>query len=254
MPKNLENSIKIGNKNYKTSITYCTFNENNASLYGGCIYSDKVNDMKIYYNEFSNNNNAGVGGSSICAYGDIAISFNTFFNNAGTSDIYLLRGTTVLENNLFDGAITSLKTLDGNNIDCDLNYWGYNDINNIYNNNPNIEINNFLISDCEIIEKETGNYIIGRINKYINRLESEITTINILEKHFPVKLNEEQFYLNDEIPIEMDDISMIGQDVIHIEHGYDNEKIDSLFDNKSDVNHNHDDYENDINDLFNRIG
>ena len=246
--------IKIGNKNYKTSITYCTFNENNASLYGGCIYSDKVNDMKIYYNEFSNNNNAGVGGSSICAYGDIAISFNTFFNNAGTSDIYLLRGTTVLENNLFDGAITSLKTLDGNNIDCDLNYWGYNDINNIYNNNPNIEINNFLISDCEIIEKETGNYIIGRINKYINRLESEITTINILEKHFPVKLNEEQFYLNDEIPIEMDDIFMIGQDVIHIEHGYDNEKIDSLFDNKSDVNHNHDDYENDINDLFNRIG
>lgn len=202
--------IQAGNKT--TSITNCKFNGNHASLYGGCIYSDKINDIEILNNEFSNNNKANIGGSSIYAYGNVTISSNTFFNNEGANEIYLLRGMTTLDNNLFDSKITPLYILDNTEVDADLNYWGYNDFNDIVNIVPDILINSYLIADYELIHKDDGDYVIVYINKYISRLEAEITTINAIKKAFTVN---EQYNINEEIPISDASVINIGQDTFN---------------------------------------
>lgn len=206
--------IYVANKNYKTSITNCTFNENYASLYGGCIYSNKVNDIEILNNKFYNNNHALNGGSSIYGYGNITISSNSFYNNQGKNEIHLLRGVFSIDKNLFDGKIQSIRTQQESTIDADLNYWGYNNIDIIQNIN-NIEINNYLIADYHKYKKESNEYVTCHINKYINRLESETTTINILEPTLPVTIKgdtESNFTINQEIPIQQDTIIIIGQD------------------------------------------
>ena len=246
--------IKIGSNNYKTSIKECQFTNNHATLYGGCIYSDKVNDMEILDNEFAHNNKADVGGSSIYAYGNITISSNTFFDNQGVSEIYLLRGMTSLENNLFDGKIKSVQLSGNVDIDADLNYWGFNELSDIYSHNDITSIDNYLIADYEIIEKEDGKRIIGRINKYINRLESEITTINILDKRFPIKIDNVVYYINEEIPITMASNVIIGQDIIYIERGFNANEIDNLLDDYADIDHTHSQYEDELNNLSNRLG
>ena len=208
--------IYVGNKSQKVSIVGCTFNGNNASLYGGCIYSNKVNDMEILNNEFAHNNNASNGGSSIYAYGNITISSNTFYDNTGRNEIYLLRGNFSIDKNLFDGKIQSIIVQQESNIDADLNYWGYSSIDDIEEHNPNIDINNHLIADCEFYKKNNKNYVVCRINKYINRLESEHNTINMLEQTFPVIVTNDSnspYEINKEIEIGSNAQVQIGQDI-----------------------------------------
>ena len=182
--------------------------------------------MEILYNEFSYNNQQNNSGSCIYAYGNINISSNTFFKNKGKSDINLLKGDFGIENNLFDGNTTSTNRpsisaqfTNESIIDADLNYWGYNDINDIETHNPDIPINNYLIAECEFYNKEDGSYIIGSINQYINRLETETVTINTLDIPFPVSINNSiydndnnMYKINEEILIDENDIINIGQD------------------------------------------
>lgn len=181
--------IYVANKNYKTSITNCQFNKNNAELYGGCIYSNKVNDIEILNNEFTYNNNATNGGSCIYGYGNMEIFSNSFYGNIGNNQIYLLNGSFVVENNLFEGNIQSIYvyTQQDLEIDADFNYWGYDNVEDIELNNSYININNYLLGDYEI--SEDNKYITYRINRYINSLEKEVITINTLEKTFLNKNN-----------------------------------------------------------------
>ena len=230
---NTDTCIKVGNKNYKTIISGCHFNNNNVSLSNGLIYSNKVNNMEILNNEFAHNNLNNTTGTCIYAYGNINISSNTFYNNKGKSDINLLTGTFGIENNLFDGNKKSASAtkpsvfVQFNNdttIDADLNYWGYNDINIIKTCNPNVPINNYLIAQCEFYDKADGHYVIGSINEYINRLETEVVTINTLDKVFPIFINNNMYdnnnnmyTINTEIAIDNEDVIRIGQDIFEKE-------------------------------------
>lgn len=225
---NTNTCIKVGNKNYKTTISGCRFNNNNVSLSNGLIYSNKVNNMEILNNEFAHNNLNNTTGTCIYAYGNINISSNTFYNNKGKSDINLLTGTFGIENNLFDGNKISASTskpsvyvqfTNNTTIDADLNYWGYNNIDSIKACNPNVPINNYLIAQCEFYDKADGHYVIGSINQYINRLETEVVTINTLDKVFPILINDSMhdsndnmYVINTEIPISNEDMVKIGQD------------------------------------------
>lgn len=183
--------IYIANKNYKTSITGCQFNRNNASLYGGCIYSYKVNDIEILNNEFTDNNNALLGGSCIYGYGNITISSNSFYGNIGKNQINLLRGNFAIDKNLFEKAYVNDEGQQWNTpiypqqdpeIDADFNYWGSNNLDEIKTYTNGITINNYLIGDYTI--SDDNQHITYTIDKYINSLEKEITTINTLEKTF----------------------------------------------------------------------
>ena len=188
--------IYVANKNYKTSIIECQFNNNSASLYGGCIYSNKVNDMEILNNEFTYNNNATSGGSCIYGYGNITISSNSFYGNIGKNQIQLLRGNFAIDNNLFEQPYTktvgdteqkwnvAILSQQDAEIDVDFNYWGLNDIDDIKTYYPSLTINNYLIGEHTDSIHEGKEYITYVIDKYINSLEKEITTINTLEKTF----------------------------------------------------------------------
>lgn len=174
--------IYVANKNYKTSIVGCHFNNNNALLYGGCIYSNKVNDMEILNNEFTYNNNATSGGSCIYGYGNITISSNSFYGNIGRNEIQLLRGEFAIDNNLFEGYIQPILLQQEPEVDIDFNYWGCNEFECVKEKTPNVPINNYLAGEYTM--SENGQYITYTIDKYINSLEKEVTTINTLEKTF----------------------------------------------------------------------
>ena len=167
--------------------------------------------MEILDNEFSKNNRATNGGSCIYAYGNITVSSNTFYDNTGRNQIYLLRGECAITNNLFDGKIQSISVQQGTVIDADFNYWGYNNINTISQYNPGILIDNYLIGYCEFYNEDEENYVVCRLNKYINRLEKEITTINILDKTFPVIVGDKTPNINEGTAVQDDDIVQIGQ-------------------------------------------
>ena len=128
-----------------------------------------------------------------------------------------------MDNNIFDGNIQSVKGYNGQ-IDADLNYWGYNDIDKIESHNSNlITLNNWLISRREDYNKEingqSSEIVVGIIDQYINRLEKEITSINRIEKDFPVNFgtapNATEFKLNQEIKGSSSVPITIGQEKIN---------------------------------------
>ena len=217
-------AIYIDNKNINTEITNCTFNHNSASLYGGAIFSNKGNDVTIQYCVFTNQNVANVKGSSIASSGNIYISYNSFFNNNGSVDIYNMNGKLEAENNYFDGHIPSIENKD--TTICNLNFWGYNELEDIINNNINIDIDTWLIANYNInYEKTESNTIhkkiTGKINQYRNRLEKEILPYkNIItsDNLIPIKINNQNYYLNQEVDSEAQTITLIiGQENIFIE-------------------------------------
>lgn len=204
--------INITNKNISTIIDECTFRNNIASQYGGCIFSQKGNDIEITKCEFSKNK-ATYNGSSISIYGNADISDNTFYNNNGNNEIYLMKGYIDMDRNVFDGKINAILIMDGQ-IDADLNYWGYNDESHIQalEENNNIIINNYLISHCEVEKHEDKKYAVGIINQYRNRLEIETTTISFIESTLPVMIGNVVSSLNKrEIVVQNNSKMKIGQ-------------------------------------------
>ena len=211
--------VYTSNKNYRTIISNCTFKRNNGQGNSSCIFSNKANDVEISNNEFAYNNGTNGLTSSICVNGNAYISSNTFYENSYECEINLLSGTLSAEKNIFDGAIQSIKGYNGN-IDADLNYWGYNDIEEIESRNSQlIEINNYLISRRIDYKKQNNNIevniVVGVIDQYINRLEKEIITIDKINKDFPVVIGSNKFKINEEIIINNSVPIIIGQERLY---------------------------------------
>lgn len=222
--------VYIDSRNNKTIIQDCIFEENKCTYIqntnsgnGSCIYSNKGNDVEISNNVFKYNNGINGISSSIWLTGNAYISSNSFYNNIYECEIYLVDGTLSMDKNIFDGTIQSVKGYSGK-IDADLNYWGYNDINEIESRNSALlTLNNWLISRRKDYKKEiNGNsaeIIVGIIDQYINRLEKEITTINKIEQDFPVIIgvtpNTTLFKLNQEIKASSSVPITIGKEKIN---------------------------------------
>ena len=182
--------------------------------------------MEIMNNEFYNNNSETGTASCICVGGNIYLSSNIFYNNNHVAEIHFVRGTLSMEKNLFDGNIRSIKSVLDGSIDADFNYWGYNDIESIENNNTDLmHLENWLISsrkdygDTTNNEEDDAQHItVGLIEQYINRLEKEITTITPINKRFPVYIGnstEINYYLNDEIESASSNMQIrIGQQIL----------------------------------------
>jgi len=196
-------AIYIDNKNINTKISECTFNQNSASIYGGAIFSKTGNDVTIEKSVFANQNCAGYQGSSISVKGYMYLSQNMFYNNnkngadndENRAEIQVISGEVTAENNYFDGSKQSIIKVSGK-INCDLNYWGYNDINDIEEHNPNIEINSWLISRYEIdyTEEQLGNIrqkITTKIDQYKNRLENENSLYKDVIGNVPITITED---------------------------------------------------------------
>lgn len=194
--------IYIANKNYHTEIIGCSFNGNEADVYGSCIYSNKGNDVTIKDNAFYNNKGNGVSSSCIYVNGNTHIIANMFYDNDECQyEIYLLDGTISMDNNIFDGSIISTKIMNGS-VDADYNYWGYNSIDKIENNNSDlININNWLISRVITYKEEDDDEntikITCVIDRYINRLENQFTSIEAIQKNFPVYIDTNLSTLNE---------------------------------------------------------
>lgn len=149
---NNTNCIYIEEKNIHTTIDQCIFNDNNASLYGACIETLKVNELIIKDTQFINNNNETMGGACIYTLGKLLIYNSVFYNNNVNYDIRLIKG------NILGDICAFADNNKGNNIlrlennakyDLDYNYWGENDI-------P-IEVENYL--NGTINEDENKAYI-----------------------------------------------------------------------------------------------
>ena len=173
-------AIYIDSKNKNTKITNCQFTNNNASLYGGAIFSNKGNDVTIQSCTFGVLNCANSHGSSISVNGNMYIKDNIFYGNQGNDEIFVMNGTLEAEDNYFEGNIININNLNGN-VSANLNYWGYNNIENIENTwVGNVIIDNWLISDYTVhwTEPVLGNpqqHIVGTINKIKSRIKDEIT-------------------------------------------------------------------------------
>ena len=191
------------------------FNGNSATVYGGAIYSDKGNDVDITYSSFYNNNTTNLNGASISINGNISLHNNTFYSNTGLSEVHLISGSINASLNLFNGTIKSLHVASGDIIDIDLNYWGYNDIEDIESHNPDVDIDNWLIAKRKDYDKEIDgqikHIIVGEISQYINRLEKDITTIEPIESDLPVVIGT-PYKLNKEIIADKASVLHIGQD------------------------------------------
>ena len=215
-------AIYVSNKNINTEVIGCTFTNNVAELYGGAIFSNQGNDVTIQSCVFGDNNNANVKGSSISSSGNMYISQNIFYDNIGTCEIYVISNTLEAEENYFDGKIKSIENK--STTICDLNYWGYNDQEDILANNVGIDINTWFISGYDIDYKEPAlgdihKIITPTINQYRNTLEKEnLIYKNIIEANdlIPITIIEhpnETYYLNQEIDLSDNTITlMIGQE------------------------------------------
>lgn len=208
-------AIYISNKNYKTIISHCTFKGNNATLYGGAIYSDKGNNVEISYSSFYANKAPNSNGASISFYGNMFLNSNTFYSNTGLNEVHMISGSLEANMNLFNGTIQSIFVSAGDIIDADLNYWGYNTINDIESHNPNIEINNWLISQRKDYNKqiqgENKHIIVGEISQYLSRLEKDIVSIEPIIADLPVMIGNTPYKLNEEIIANKDTTIKIGQ-------------------------------------------
>lgn len=213
-------AIYITNKNVSTEIIECTFNKNHATVYGGAIYSDRGNDVTIQKCHFMNDNKAHYHGSSIASSGNIYVSHNVFYNNVGDCEIFIINNTAEVEHNFFDGKIKSIHN-NGTTI-SNLNYYGYNDITAIRNNNQNVEIGTYLISDYSIRLKEPERNYIQKfvtpvLNKYKNTLEKEENLYNNAIKDIPILINREEKILGIEYDLGHRDVELqIGQEVFEI--------------------------------------
>ena len=208
--------IYISNKNYNTYIHDCSFKQNTVDFNGSCIYSNKGNDINIVNNTFTNNSGNNSISSSICINGNAYISENMFYQNHYNSEIYLLDGSIAMDKNIFDGSILSTKVFKGA-IDADYNYFGYNTLEDIENNNSDaIVINNWLISSREDYNKEIdgrdATISRGVIKHVTNRLEKEILTIEAIDKEFPIIVGTRPATLNAKIENASSAVIIIGQE------------------------------------------
>lgn len=209
--------INITNTSRGTIVNKCMFNQNNAQYYGGCVYSNKGNDIEITESVFYGQNYANNNGSCISIYGNAYISHNTFYNNIGNNEIYLMNGSIEMDNNIFDGNITSIKKLHGD-IDAGLNYWGYNTLEDIQQYSGIEDVDSYLISRCELVRKdENSYYAVGVIDQYKNRLEIETTTIETIDSPLPVSVGMAESLLNkQEIIVSNDFVMKIGKANIEV--------------------------------------
>ena len=213
-------AIYIDNRNVKTEIDKCIFNGNIASLYGGAIFSNQGNDVIIKESTFTNNKCQNYQGSSIASYGYIYISQNMFYKNIGNSDIFIANGICDAENNYFDGSICSIKNQGTTN--CELNYWGWNTLSNIKQNNTTIDFDSWLLSryDIEYKEPTLGDIhqiITAKIDQYKNRLENEISSYKQVIGNVPITVNNTTKYLNEEMDFANQNITLkIGQEIFNI--------------------------------------
>ena len=214
-------AIYIDSKNINTEVTNCTFNKNKASVYGGSIFSNKGNDVTITLSTFSNNNEGKMKGSSIASTGNIYISQNMFYNNIGACEIYIINGQLEAENNYFDGNIIALENK-GIAI-CNLNYWGYNDINNVtINGDGTTTIDSWLISNYTIdytqpVGKPLQKIITTAINQYKNKTQPGENKYKDVIGNVPIMINDDEEELNKPITRTDENITIvIGQQVIEV--------------------------------------
>lgn len=212
-------AIYINNKNKSTIIQHCTFNGNKASLYGGAIFSEKGNDIIIQYNTFTQNGCENTSGSSISVNGKMYIANNIFYNNIGQSEIHILSGDISVENNYLDGSLTyNIDNHMAGNVQCNLNYFGYNDYESIKNKaSSNITINNWLRSSYDLeytqpINSSVLAKITPRIKQYQIVTEKGLTDIETTFGNVPfgedIKLNEAFTIKKDLLPYTL----IIGQE------------------------------------------
>lgn len=214
-------AIYIDSKNINTEVANCTFNKNKASVYGGAIFSNKGNDVTITLSTFSNNNEGKMKGSSIASTGNIYISQNMFYNNIGACEIYIINGQLEAENNYFDGNITALENK-GTAI-CNLNYWGYNDINDItINGDGTTTIDSWLISNYTIdytqpVGEPLQKIITTMINQYKNKTQPGENKYKDVIGNVPIMINDDEEKLNKPITRTDENITIIiGQQVIEV--------------------------------------
>ena len=213
-------AIYINNRNINTEIDKCTFNGNVATLYGGAIFSNQGNDVIIKESTFTNNKCENYQGASIASYGHIYISQNMFYENIGQSDIFIANGTCDAENNYFDGSLCSIKNQGITN--CELNYWGWNTLSNIKENNTTVDFDSWLLSryDIEYKEPTLGDVhkcVIAKIDQYKNRLENETSSYKQVIGNVPITVNNETKCLNKKMDLTDQVITIkIGQETFNI--------------------------------------
>ena len=215
--------LGIDNKNKNTEITYCTFTNNNASLYGSSIFSNKGNDVTIKYCTFNNSSLQNSNGSCISTSGNMYLSNNIFYNDSGKYEIYIMDGTLEAEDNYFDGNIICMYNLNGS-VSANLNYWGYNNIDDIETKYVgSISIDNWLYSSYDNYYTEPNlndihNNVTGRINQYKNRLK-EITAYKDMRDDIPIYIGTNDVgFLNHEYDTKEETIK-IGQQILDIDGG-----------------------------------
>lgn len=168
--------IAIEKNNQHTSITNCIFNENSTSYNGSCIDSYKGNDVLIQGNYFGPNHTSNGDGTYISTYGNMNIIDNIFYPCA-KSAIYVLSGNIQIELNIFHNDIQKvIYNIDGT-VSANMNYWGTNQLDDIEDKyNGYVNIDTWLLANYELNAStlDESDYIIGHINQYANRLETEI--------------------------------------------------------------------------------
>ena len=193
-------AIYINSQNMNTEINKCTFKQNIALLYGGAIHLNKGNDVSIVNSVFYDSNCANQHGSSISINGNAYIKDNMFYGNNGESEIYIINGSMEAETNIFDGTMVAIRRINGL-VTANLNYWGYNDINDIETVlMGDISIDTWLLSDWKVnnypFEEGVEYTITPVINKYKNRNEAEINEFEI-SKAFPARVDGTRTSLNE---------------------------------------------------------
>ena len=187
----------------------------NTGYFGGAIYSDKGNNVEISYSSFYQNKAINSNGASISFYGNMFLNGNTFYSNTGLNEVHMISGSLEANMNLFNGSIQSIFISAGDIVDADLNYWGYNTIKKIELYNPDIEINNWLISRRKDYDKQINNQnkhiIVGEISQYLSRLEKDIVNIEPVVSDLPVMIGNTPYKLNEEIIANKTTAIKIGQ-------------------------------------------
>ena len=167
--------IFIDRNNQHTTITKCSFNENYAKEKGSCIDSNRGNDVHIQGNYFGINNTTDGDGAYISTYGDMTIIDNIFYQ-CNKSAIYILGGEIQIELNIFHNNIDKVINNSRGIVTANMNYWGTNKVSNIQNKYiGDINLDTYLLANYELesLKVQTSNYIIGRINQYVNKQEAE---------------------------------------------------------------------------------
>ena len=206
---NNTSAIVVANKNKAGNIQYCKV-YNNSATNGAGIYANKGDNLTIEHNAFYNNT-ASTHGASLYLNGDSLIRYNSFYNNNGNDDIYVISGTIESEFNLFDKHTNYNIVNYLGYITANMTYWGYNNIseaeqsNRCIGDDNLISIESWLQSDYHISpEPPLNNAITYTITPFIrkyraNRDDQEnIYTIEPIEWEgdYPIIINGETKSLN----------------------------------------------------------